>query len=166
MEFATIDPFLAYFESVRARTDLVAACIPADRLEWRHRDGAFSLGDLVRHVAATERWMFAENVAGRPSRYAGHGPELAEGRDAVLDYLRRMHEESLAIFRALAPDDLARKCTTPAGTPIATWKWLRAMTEHEIHHRGQIYLMLNMLEVPTPPIFGLTSEDVRARSVS
>lgn len=42
--------------------------------------------------------------------------------------------------------------------------WLRAMAEHEAHHRGQIYLMLNMLEVPTPPLYGLTSEAVRARS--
>ena len=53
---------------------------------------------------------------------------------------------------------------TPAGVPITTWKWFRAMVEHEAHHRGQIYLMLNMLEVPTPPLYGLTSEEVRARS--
>ena len=39
-----------------------------------------------------------------------------------------------------------------------------AMVEHEVHHRGQIYLMLNMLEVSTPPLYGLTSEEVRARS--
>jgi uncharacterized damage-inducible protein DinB len=39
------------------------------------------------------------------------------------------------------------------------------MCEHEIHHRGQIYLMLNHLEVPTPPLFGLTSEEVRDRSI-
>jgi uncharacterized damage-inducible protein DinB len=37
--------------------------------------------------------------------------------------------------------------------------------EHEAHHRGQIYLMLGMRGVPTPPIFGLTSEEVRARSI-
>ena len=49
-------------------------------------------------------------------------------------------------------------------TSITTWKWLRAMCEHEAHHRGQLYLMLNMLEVPTPPLFGLTSEEVVARS--
>jgi uncharacterized damage-inducible protein DinB len=40
------------------------------------------------------------------------------------------------------------------------------MVEHEAHHRGQIYLMLNMLEVPTPPLYGLTSEEVRARTAS
>jgi uncharacterized damage-inducible protein DinB len=37
------------------------------------------------------------------------------------------------------------------------------MTEHEAHHRGQIYLYLSILGVETPPIFGLTSEQVRAR---
>ena len=37
------------------------------------------------------------------------------------------------------------------------------MIEHEIHHRGQIYLMLGMLGVPTPPLYGLTSEEVRGR---
>jgi uncharacterized damage-inducible protein DinB len=38
------------------------------------------------------------------------------------------------------------------------------MTEHEIHHRGQIYLYLGILGVPAPPLYGLTSEQVRARS--
>ena len=151
---------------MRGRTERVVACIPPERVEWTHREGAFTLGDLVRHLAATERWMFAETVAGRASRYPGHGRELADGHDAVLAYFRTMHEESLAIFRALGPDELARKCTTPAGTPITTWKWLRAMVEHEIHHRGQIYLMLGVLGVPTPPMYGLTSEQVRALSAA
>jgi uncharacterized damage-inducible protein DinB len=44
---------------------------------------------------------------------------------------------------------------------MAVWKWLRAMTEHEIHHRGQLYLMLSMLGVKTPPVFGMTSEELR-----
>jgi len=39
------------------------------------------------------------------------------------------------------------------------------MIEHEAHHRGQIYLMLGMRGVATPPIYGLTSEEVKARSV-
>jgi uncharacterized damage-inducible protein DinB len=38
------------------------------------------------------------------------------------------------------------------------------MVEHEIHHRGQIYLHLAQLGVPTPPLYGLTSEEVLVRS--
>jgi uncharacterized damage-inducible protein DinB len=37
------------------------------------------------------------------------------------------------------------------------------MIEHEVHHRGQIDLMLSPFKVPTPPIFGLTSEEPRGR---
>jgi uncharacterized damage-inducible protein DinB len=165
MEIRSSEAFLEYFEGIRGRTRRVVTCIPPTHLEWAPAPGKFTLGDLVRHVAATERYMFAENVQGRPSRYPGHGRELADGFDAVLAYLDRCHAETVGIIGALTPDDLARKCQTPAGTPIAVWKWLRAMVEHEIHHRGQLYLMLGLLGVPTPPIFGLTSEEVRARSV-
>jgi len=38
------------------------------------------------------------------------------------------------------------------------------MVEHEVHHRSQIYVYLGMLGVKTPPIYGLTSEEVRERS--
>lgn len=159
-----LDEFLEHFERVRQRTRRVAACIPEDRVEWAHKPNAFTLGDLVRHIGVTERYMWAENVHNRPSRYTSHGPELAAGRDAVIAFLDRMHEESMALFRALTPEALGGTCSTPEGTSIRTWKWLRAMSEHEIHHRGQIYLMLNMLDVPTPPLYGLTSEQVRARA--
>lgn len=165
MEIRSSGAFLEYFEGIRARTRRVVECIPSAQLEWAPAPGKFTLGDLVRHLAATERYMFAENVQGRPSRYPGHGRELADGYDAVLAFLDRCHAETVAIIGALTPDDLTRKCQTPAGTPITVWKWLRAMVEHEVHHRGQLYLMLGLLGVATPPIFGLTSEEVRARSV-
>jgi uncharacterized damage-inducible protein DinB len=108
--------------------------------------------------------MYAETVTGRSSRYQGCGRELADGYDAVIAFLEHLDQESRAIIGGLSDADLLRKCQTPAGTAITTWKWLRAMCEHEVHHRGQIYLMLGLLEVATPPLFGLTSEEVRERS--
>jgi len=93
-----------------------------------------------------------------------HGRELADGRDAVLAFLDRMHEESIAEFRALTPERLAGKCRTPEGTALTTWRWLRMMPEHEIHHRGQIYTMLGMLNVPTPSLYGMTADQVQARA--
>jgi len=161
----SVDSFLAYVDSVRGRTRRVVETIPADRVEWAHRDGAFTLADIVRHIGATERYMFAETARGGVSTYPGHGRELADGYDAIIAYLDRTHEEALAIYRSLSPEDLAGRCTTPAGTRISTWKWLRAMIEHEVHHRGQLYLMLGMLGVETPPLYGLTEEQLRERSV-
>ena len=41
---------------------------------------------------------------------------------------------------------------------------LRLAVEHEIHHRGEIYVYLGMLGVKTPPLYGMTSEQVMERS--
>jgi uncharacterized damage-inducible protein DinB len=164
MEIRSISQFLEYWDNLRGRTRRVVTCIPPERLEWSQRDGAFTLGDLVRHLATIERYMYAETVVGRPSRYPGCGRELADGYEAVLAYHDRLHEETKALIGQLSDADLQRKCQTPAGVSITTWKWLRAMCEHEAHHRGQIYLILGMLGVATPPLFGLTSEEVRERS--
>jgi uncharacterized damage-inducible protein DinB len=157
--------FADYFEGVRGRTLRVAACIPRDRLDWAPRAGAFTFGDLLRHLAAIERYMFAENAQCQPSRYPGHNRELADGYDNVMEYLTTLHAQSMAIFRRLTLADLERRCQTPGGVSITVWKWLRAMVEHEVHHRGQIYTMLGILEVPTPPLYGLTSEEVKAHSL-
>ena len=58
----TIEPFLDYFERVRERTRRVILCVPPEQLEWTHKEGAFTFGDLIRHLGAIERWMFAENA--------------------------------------------------------------------------------------------------------
>jgi uncharacterized damage-inducible protein DinB len=166
MEIRTIQPFLQYFENVRERTLRVARCIPPDRVEWSYAPGKFTLGDLVRHIAVAERYMFAENLQGRASRYTSHGKELADGYEAVMAFLERLHAESREIFARLSDEELQGKCKTPGGAEISVWKWLRAMVEHEIHHRGQIYIYLGILGIPTPPLYGLTSEEVRARSVA
>lgn len=165
MEFRTIEPFISYFESVRRRTRTVAASIPEGVLEWRSAEGRFSPGDLVRHLAGAERWMWAENACLRPSRYPGHGVELAEGRAAVLDYMDRLHAETLEILGALSPDDLETRCTTVGGADMRVWKWLRLMVEHEIHHRGQLYEVLAQAGVETPSLYGLTEAQVRERSI-
>src|SRR5271167_1066396 len=165
MQIQDLNVFLEYLEKVHQRTVRVVSCIPADKLEWSFREGKFTLGDLVRHIAAIERYMFAETIQGKPSRYAGCGQELASGPAEVMAFLERMQRESVEIISRLSFEDLNRKCTTPEGTQITVWKWLRAMVEHEIHHRGQIYTYLAMLSVPTPPLYGLTSEQVSDRSV-
>lgn len=112
----TQEKFLHHFEQVRGRTINFARCIPADKAEWSARDGGFSLGGLACRIAAAERLVFAEGASGRPSRYAGCGPELAEGREAVLTYMETMHAEAMAIFGGgwhSLPPTVSRRAAAP-----------------------------------------------------
>src|SRR5262245_38120692 len=78
MEIPNIESFLKYYESVRKRTTRVIETIPPDRLEWTPKAGFFTFGDTIRHIAAIERYMFAENVSGNWSRYPGCDRSLAD----------------------------------------------------------------------------------------
>jgi uncharacterized damage-inducible protein DinB len=164
MEITSVKSFLIYYEKIRERTNNLINVIPPDQLDFTYKPGKFTIGDQVRHIATMERYMFAENVAGRKSSYAGCGKELADGYDNILNYFNRLHHESLEIFSRLNDEDLKKKCLTPGNAEIAVWKWLRAMVEHEIHHRAELYIYLNLLDIQTPPMFGLTAEEVESGS--
>jgi len=165
MQITDIESFLHYYGRIRSRTETVIECIPPDKLEWTYKQGKFTFGDIIRHLATIERYMYAENARFKPSRYPGHGQELASGYEETLDFFHRLHEESMEIFSKLTTKDLNKKCVTPAGISITLWKWLRAMIEHEVHHRGQIFIYLGMIGESAPPLYGLTSEEVQQQSM-
>ncbi len=161
MEISRIAPFLDYFDKIRERTTRVVTCIPPERIEWRAAEGKFTLGDLARHIAATERYVVAECACGGRSLYAGCGCELADGYDEVIHFLQRTHSESMQMLGRVNDEQLAQKCQSADGSPITTWKLLRSMVEHEVHHRGELYAYLGLLGVKVPPLYGLTSEQLR-----
>ncbi|HLJ87652.1 MAG TPA: DinB family protein [Candidatus Angelobacter sp.] len=164
MEITEIGSFIDYYENIRQRTLKAIRCIPPEKFDWTYQEGKFTFADLIRHIAAIERYMYAENVQFKPSRYPGHGKELADGYENVLAFMDQKHQETISILRTLTAQDLQKKCVTPSGANITVWKWLRAMVEHEVHHRGQIYLYLSLLSVPSPPLYGMTSEQVREKT--
>src|SRR5271154_671889 len=118
MEIRTILPFLHYFTNVRERTLRVARCIPPDKIDWTYAGGKFTLGDLLRHIAVAERYLFAENIRGLESRYTTHGKELAASRDEILGLMERLHAESMEIFSGLSDANLKEKCRNVGGTEI------------------------------------------------
>ena len=158
--FMELSTFLEYWPSVRNRTRRLIPLIPPDKLEWAPGENRWSLGDQVRHLAGIERWMYVEQLLGGKTRYPGHARDLADGLDAVLAYHDRCHTESMDLLRTMTQEKWTGRSTTAAGTTITTWKWARAMIEHEAHHRGQIYMTLGMLGVATPPLFGLNEQQV------
>lgn len=165
MEITNINSFLSYYSKVKKRTQRLFDYIPDNKIEWTFQKGKFTIGDEIRHLANIERYMFAENIQFKESKYAGCGTDYAEGLENVINYYNQKSKESIEIFSMLTDLDLHKKCKTPGGINITVWKWLRAMVEHEIHHRGQLYLYLVMLDIKTPPMYGLTSEEVIENSV-
>lgn len=156
----TVRSFLEYYDSVSERTNHLLKVVPTEQINFSYKKGKFTIGDQIRHIAAIERFMFCETIEGRKNRYFGCGKELADKYDSVLIFFNRMHNEALDIISKLRDEDLKRYCVTPTGRKINIGKWLQLLAEHEIHHRAELYIYLNILCIDTPPMYGITSEEL------
>ncbi len=160
MEIKSITEFIKYYERTRDITTSVINVIPHDKLNWTYRVGKFTIADLVRHIAAIERYVFMEVIQGNKPSYKGCRKELADGYQNIISYFNEMHKQSIEILSAMSDDDLLKEVETLDGKITTASNFLRALIVHEIHHRGALCIYLNLLEVNTPPVIGLMEEQV------
>lgn len=154
-----IETILDYYSKLKKRTLKIIECIPEKRLSYQLTEGKFSIGDLARHIALIERDLYLPCMENKPPVYSGCGTEHAESKPQITVLFENIAASFQEILRLKDDQYLIQKCKVPGGE-MRRWKWLRLMYEHEIHHRGQIYLMLSHLGVKVPNIFNLSSEEL------
>jgi uncharacterized damage-inducible protein DinB len=111
---------------------------------------AFSLGALAVHIAASSS-MFVQAVKD------GRFPQLSEPPSfETMEDVRRLvsehTEKTKSDFNALTDRHLDQ--TIPWGPYHATGEhWLITMRDHEIHHKGQLFVYARMVGVEELPFF-------------
>jgi uncharacterized damage-inducible protein DinB len=158
---ASVREFAEYFEGVRRRTRQFCDALPADAIDWAPKAGEYSCGDIIRHLAASER-MFTGVVADGVWRYGGHEALRGATLAAAVALLDAEHAAARAALTHVADTALAteRGSLEPGARPIRAWRVLMAMCEHEVHHRSQLASYLTLMGIEPPDIFGLGVEDV------
>lgn len=164
MEITKIEPFISYFEKTRITTLGVIEVIPHDKLDWSYMPNKFTIADLVRHIAAIERNVFAEVALGNKPNYKGCRRDLADGYENIVCYFNEMHSQTIEILKSISDESLKNKIKSLDGNEIELGNFLRALVLHEIHHRAALCIYLNLLGVATPPILGLMEEQVIQQS--
>jgi len=158
--------FIKYFDSVRRRTMNYVRTVPADRLAWSPKPGEFTCADIIRHIIAAEK-MFVRVATEGSWNYAGHEAKNEQSLDELIALFETTHVEAMEKLKQFPDQELNALRYGPKGEghPLKAWRWLMAMTEHEIHHRSQLAVYLSLMNVQPPYIFGLGVEDLIALSV-
>lgn len=164
MEINDIESFIKYFDNIRKRTAKVLNCIPEDKIDWSPKQGKMTFGDIITHLALSERYLFVGIAKYDKNDYSGFDHANVKGYKSIMEFIEESHKESMTLLHSIENSELNKKVTTPDGVKITMWKLLRAMVEHEIHHRGTIYSNLSLLDIKTPPIFGLEEQEVRKQN--
>ena len=124
-----------------------------DQLEFVPREGLWSLGTVARHIAGAEegwfRYVISRELPKWPVGYTGEDyPTVA----SIKSLLAEVHARTLATLETVDADELRRVVDTPWGHEISQLWIIWHVIEHEIHHRGEIFLMLGLLGTEAPDV--------------
>jgi len=108
-----------------------------------------SVREMILHIANEEQGEFRlgilQDIPDFPPAYPVEDyPTLAP----IKALLEAVHAETMAFLGALGEDDLERLVVTPWGPSYRLIEMLGHIVEHEIHHRGELSLVLGMLGRP------------------
>lgn len=151
---AHLDPLIKQGNRIHQQTTKVMAASPNDKWDWKTCESAMTLGELVNHFYLAEIGLVDAIQTGK---FAGRQkPDPKATAEEVVAAFDQAHEALVAAISELTPEQLAEEIA-PFGEKYGMMSrktLIFSMFEHEIHHRGQLYVYLRMLGAPVPPLFG------------
>jgi len=144
---------LKYWSIVREDLFQALDQVSDEELHFRPREGLWSLGEVARHIAGAEDGWFGHVVW---QQYADWPPESNHAETPTVDSVRALltevHERTVSYLEPLSDQDLETIIKAPWGNefPLRWVVW--HVLEHEVHHRGEIFLMLGLLGREAPDV--------------
>ena len=155
--FTAIRHFLATWAHESAETARVMAALTDASLEQRVAAGYRSLGELAWHVVVSQREILGKTglVWDAPSKRNATPSRAAAIHSAYVDAAK-----SLAAAVEQAWDDGALQVRDA----IYDREWPRGLTlavmlHHEIHHRGQMTVLMRQAGLRVPGVYGPSADE-------
>jgi uncharacterized damage-inducible protein DinB len=145
-------------EGEYATTRKVLAALPENQLEFKLGEKGRTARELAWHLAASEVW-FADGVASSDfSKPETPMPANATAADIVAFYEKEMQTQ-IARVKSLSGEDLAKVVSFFGVMNNPNVLYLGFLTNHSVHHRGQLSAYLRAMNAHVPSIYGGSADE-------
>lgn len=151
MSCPEIDYFITNWNRIHKQTSRALRVTPADKMEWRPKEGLFTFREIVSHFPKSELMITRSVLAGSAQKIELDLSNLTPTE--IADLFDRQHAELAEEVSKLGSEQLGDRIEI-FGKSIPRLGLLQGMVEHEIHHRGQLYTFLRLADVEPPSLFG------------
>ncbi|HET9531310.1 MAG TPA: DinB family protein [Blastocatellia bacterium] len=145
-----IQSFVSSWNRIHKQTARVIAAAPPDKLEWRPAEGMFTLRELITHIPEAELSLARTALAGSMQK-----AELDFSNSSVEEIVKTFdtnHEQLAEEVSRLTPEQVDEEIEA-FGRKMPRRVLLHVLTEHEIHHRGQLFTYLRLAGVKPPSLY-------------
>lgn len=154
----TIEDFVLAWANESQRTAQVLAKLTDASLAQRVTPDGRTLGFLAWHVVTTIPEML--NLAGVPATGPAHdAPVPASAREILRAYEKAAASVPDALRKAWDDAMLSRTVPMYGGDPWPCSQVLGGLLLHEVHHRGQMTILMRQAGLPVPGTFGPAREE-------
>ena len=161
MSAVELERFLTVWDAEAQKTTVLLKSLPTDQYDFRPDPDARSLGELAWHLAEVEGYMSFGAERGK-FEVGMKVPGLERPRtvEELAPGYERVHADSVARVRRLAEEDLARPREFFGGrqVPLRDILW-SAILLHEVHHRGQLSVLMRLAKGTVPGLYGPNREE-------
>ncbi len=142
----------SHWKIVRHGLEQALDGLTEEQLAFVPCEGLWSLGTVACHIDNAEDGWFRYVVA----RELDEWPSIDEKRyrtvASIKALLDKVHGYTMAHLQKIDVADLDRTIAAPWGEELTLRFIVWHVLEHEIHHRGEIYLMLGLLGMEAPDV--------------
>jgi uncharacterized damage-inducible protein DinB len=147
-----LDAFINTGHRIHKQSTKIMAVAPNDKYDWKPSETAMTLGKLMNHMRGGELAIVEAALNGAfPKEYPADSNDTAE----LIASFDQQHAALSERIAALTPEQL-EETVAPfgPGKEMSRRAILHVAHEHEIHHRGQLYVYLRTLGCECPGLFG------------
>ena len=138
--------FVSNWDRIHKDTSRVLRAATEDKLDWRPKEDMFTLRELIRHIPEAELVLVQSALAGSTQKVPF---ELAPTADEIANSFDRQHQELAGNVSKLTEDQWKEEVEFH-GRRLRRGILLWFVTEHEIHHRGQLYTYYRLAGINPP----------------
>ncbi|QQE80208.1 DinB family protein [Alicyclobacillus sp. SO9] len=121
--------------------------------DFRPWSKAMTLGELAQHIAGAGALFINTAKTGQFSR--PEGQPVVTSMAELRQFLKDSTDSGYATIKSMTDEEFDGPVTSehilPDGTPASVW--LSAMKDHEVHHKGQMFVYARMTGVEEMPNF-------------
>jgi len=121
--------------------------VPDEKLDWRPKEGMFTMRELVGHLPQAELVLTRSALAGSTQKLPLDFSKLTANE--IAGAFDKQHDELVAEVSKLSAEQWKEEVEFH-GRTLRRGVLLWFMTEHEIHHRGQLYTYYRFADIEPP----------------
>ena len=138
--------------------------LPNDQFSYKPHPKSMSLGELANHIVELHGWASFVFTSNEFDFHTDYKPSTLQTVEELVTALEALTKKNLEVVNALTDEEYFKNWKLKAGEHIiadlpkaGAYRFI--VTNHLIHHRGQITVYMRLLDLPLPGIYGPSADE-------